>query len=226
MTSDELEARCVSTMGPELGPIYHRMFNRCAHLHVKWAEYCGLFGTSESRVILFNSVAPRLAWITQQALWGDILLHLARFTDDPEVSRRRRKVLTLVRLPSLVDVAIQAETRRNVRAARDAALFVRDWRNRKLAHDDLDLALNRSAEPIEPGTREQVDRSLAAVAKTLNGIEQHYLRSEVRYERRTEGEGAEGLLRCLRDGRRWRDESQERRRIGQATEADWKFEPI
>jgi hypothetical protein len=67
--------------------------------------------------------------------------------------------------------------------AKAAAQFAIDWRNRRLAHRDLDLALRRSLRPLEPATRERVDAALAALVAVMNRVELRISNSTTMYGR-------------------------------------------
>lgn len=81
---DEVQQRYIAAMGPKLGPVFHRFFNECAWLHLKWREYVTLFGTSQSRLDLLNSTARGFFGVVERTLRMDILLHICR------VERRHR----------------------------------------------------------------------------------------------------------------------------------------
>jgi hypothetical protein len=79
-SSEEVLEHYVSDMGPNLGPVFHRLWNDCVWLHLKWREYRSVFGSSEERIELLNSAARGFFGIVQDVLWQDILLHICRFT--------------------------------------------------------------------------------------------------------------------------------------------------
>jgi hypothetical protein len=60
--------------------------------------------------------------------------------------------------------------------AEKSALFARDWRNGRLAHTDLKLALEDRAEPLRGVSRHDVEQMLGAIA--LQSLA-YYLKSAV-----------------------------------------------
>jgi hypothetical protein len=52
-----------------------------------------------------------------------------------------------------------------VETAESKSKFCRDWRNRHIAHRDLDLAMNKSAKELETASISLVDEALASIAK-------------------------------------------------------------
>lgn len=197
LTAEEVRENYLQKMGPELGAIMHRLYNECAWLHVKWAEYCGLFGASPARIELLNDAAPRLFRIIQDSMWNDVLLHISRLTDPPVL--KHRETLSTLRLPRLVDPAIKDDVTKCVEKVLAEAAFARDSRNRRLAHADLDDALERSVRPEIDATRAKVRSTLKAIVETLNCVESFYKRLEVWYD--FDDHSAETMLyRRLRDG--------------------------
>lgn len=101
-----------------------------------------------------NAAAPAFIGIVQNTLWEDVLLHIARLTDPPHSVHRAN--LTIRSLARLVK---HPETKATVKALTNKALvassFCRDWRNRRLAHIDLLLALGERAMALEPASRQR-----------------------------------------------------------------------
>jgi hypothetical protein len=185
-------------MGPELGEVFHELGRELSWLHIKWQQYVALFGTSEEQVLIMNETAASFFYIVQNALWEDTLLHLARLTDRPATMGKEN--LTLFRLESLVSREHKDRVALLSQAVREKTMFAIDWRMRQLAHRDLDLALNRSAKPLEPASQLKVREALQAMADLLNEIDRAYRDSETRFEPIPPREGAEALLDVLREG--------------------------
>jgi hypothetical protein len=114
------------------------LINECCHLHIKWSEYVTLFGHDEDRITLLNLTAPAFFRIVEDSLWEDILLHICRMTDAD------RNVLSLGRLARLVKPAIRDEVETQLASVVATTSFAKDWRDRHIAHRNLQLALNES----------------------------------------------------------------------------------
>src|SRR5262245_19664835 len=114
-------------MGAELGALYSQLWNECAWLHARWAEYRALFGTSPERAQLLDQTARLFFTIIHDGLLDATLLHLCRLTDPPVTGSKTN--LTLARLPDLVKPQIRTSTQAYLVSARDATRFARDWRN-------------------------------------------------------------------------------------------------
>jgi len=181
-------------MGTELGEIYHSLGDQVAWLHLKWDTFCELFAERDT-VELLNSAAPAYFHELQRQTWEDVFLHLCRVTDPPLSAGKSN--LTLRRLPDLVsDQTFRTNLNALVDDAVDKTTFARDWRNRRLAHTEL----NRS-QPLASASRKHVEDAMAAIRLVLNQLEQHYLNKTVSYEHTIPDlGGVASLIRVLRKG--------------------------
>jgi hypothetical protein len=209
LTAEQAKAEYIERMGKPLGQEFHALWQETAWLHAKWAEYVELFGTKESRFELLNAAAPRFFRFVQDSLWDDTILHIARLTDHPNSAGKAN--LTIQRLPDLVN---DAGTKKTVSHLVDIAInnaqFCRDWRNRHIAHRDLDLALHEGAKLLEPASRMSVKQALKSIVDVLNAVTEHYTDSTSHFDFPSPSGGAASLLYVLDDGLRADAERQER----------------
>lgn len=224
-TSLENKADHVSKMGEEIGLIYDALWQEIAWIHKKWAEYVALFGTTPERIELLNQAAPSFFRTVQDSMWEDVLLHLARLTDSPRSMGKSN--LSMKRLAAAVaNSPIYAEITELVETAQQRTEFARDWRNRKLAHRDLDLVLGRHVEPLAPASRAAVKDALTTLAAVLNVVSGHYLDSTTMFELGSNSSDAVSLLSVLRDGLRHDEERRERIKRGECRPDDLRHRPI
>jgi hypothetical protein len=194
LTAQQVRNEAVAAMGTELGEIYHSLGDQVAWLHLKWDTFCELFAERDT-VELLNSAAPAYFDELQRQTWEDVFLHLCRVTDPPLSAGKSN--LTLRRLPDLVsDQSFRTNLNALVDDAVDKTTFARDWRNRRLAHTEL----NRS-QPLASASRKHVEDAMAAIRLVLNQLEQHYLNKTVSYEHTIPDlGGVASLIRVLRKG--------------------------
>lgn len=216
LSPEQVNEQHVTAMGPALGPVYHALWNQVVWLHMKWHEFRELYGTKAERIGLLNSAAGLFFRVVQDVLWEETLLDIARLTDPPK--SRGKANLTLQQLPPLiVDPSSRGRIVSLVDDAVVKAAFARDWRNRRIAHRDLALALKQGAKPLAGASRQQVDETLSAVDAVLNALSEQYLNSSLVFDHPfSEGSGAVALLYVLRDGL----EVEEKRRTGRADPDD------
>lgn len=224
MTAEEIEQQYLEVMGLELGRLYHRLGSECGWLHRKWGNYEILFGTKPERIGLLNSAAPAFFNMIQDVMWEDIIIHICRMMDPPNVGKKYN--LTLLALPKMVDAEAMSEVENLLALAKSKCEFAIDWRNRHIAHRDLDLVLEKSARPLAEASRRSVKDALEAMRDVLNAVETRYAGSRVGYEHFFPDPGdAESLLYVLRDGVEAEAARRERWRSGQALPEDFITRP-
>lgn len=224
-TAAQSKAANIAVMGDEVGAIYSALWQEVGWIHRKWADYVALFGTKPERLELLNRAAPSFFRYVQDSIWEDVLLHLARLTDPPKSAGKRN--LSLKRLSETVqEPSLRARVAELVAVAHEKTEFARDWRNRRLAHRDLDLALGTEAEPLAGASRLAVKEALRAVADVLNAAAAHYLDSTTMFELGFDGADAIGLLHVIRDGLRHAEDQEARVRFGCARTGDLGLDPI
>jgi hypothetical protein len=207
-TASEVRNEHLRTLGPTLGPLYDALYNEVTWLHAKWSQYRILYAESEERVELLNRTAGFFFRMIQNVLWEDVLMHIARLTDAPRSVGKDN--LTLMRLSAAVDAPdLSAEIKMMAEKAQQVALFARDWRNRRLAHSDLKLALEDRAEPLPEVSRHNVDETLKAIAAVLNKISVHFSQAETAFGLFIVHDDAESLAYYLKSA--VDDEDRERR---------------
>ena len=208
-TAEEVKKHHIESMGEELGTIFHVLWSEVAWIYTKWNQYVELFGTKPSRIALLNDAASLFFRIIQDSLFEDILLHIARLTDHPKSVGKPN--LTIRRLPTLVvDKELGANISELIEITIQKADFCRDWRNRRIAHKDLTLTLNKGAEPLKSASREEVKAALDAIAAVLNAVAIHYMDTSIGFEGIPSLNGAESLLYVLDDGLQVEKERKER----------------
>jgi hypothetical protein len=224
-TAAQAKADHIAKMGEEIGAVYSALWQEVAWLNKKWAQYVELFGTSPERIELLNRAAPAMIRTVQDTLWEDVLLHLARLTDPPKsMGKANLSVRHLVALLASSPINTRAESL--AAAALNACEFARDWRNRRLAHRDLDLALDQSVQPLAPASRAAVKAALAALEELLNAVSLHYLDSTTFFHLGPGSEDAVSLLYLLRDGLRAQDERLARIKRGEYRPDDFQHESL
>lgn len=221
---DELKAERTAAMGAELGETFHALTNELSWILLKCYQYNTLFGTKPERIELLNKAAPLFFVIVQDTLWDDILIHLSRLTDSPTSVGKAN--LSVRRLPGLIrDSAVRADVEVLVRDAVASSDFARDWRNRRIAHSDLSLAIAVAPAPLAHASRVSVIAALDSLSRLLKRIHQHYFNWDIDLNLGSEPGDAESMLSVLADGveagrARW-----QRFEEGKATPDDWNGPP-
>ncbi len=204
-----MKKRHVDSMGEELGLVFYELWKEVAWIHFTWSQYVELFGTRPSRIALLNEAAGQFFLVVHDSLLHDVMIHATRLTDPPKSCGKPN--LTVNQLPDLIAGGpLKDAITALVEDANDKTEFCRDWRNRHIAHRDLDLALKRGATPLRSASREKVSAALDAIAKVLNAVEGHYSQSETNFKGFPDHRGAVGLLYVIDAGLRAETERQAR----------------
>jgi len=219
-SAEQVLEQHIRDMGAEFGALYNALTNEVAWVHAKWTQYQQLYGRSLERITLLNEVAGHCFGVIQDALLEDVILHLARLTDRPQ--SRGKDNLTLRRLPALIsDMQLAARVKALVEATLAACESACAWRDRRLAHRDLALALASATEPLPGISYTDIKTALAAMRAGLNCVESHYWNSETAYEHfLTEGGDADSLVHYLSKSVRAEERRRERLQQGKPLPED------
>lgn len=185
-TGEEAKEQNITAMGEALGVQYTQLWQETAQLSMMWSEFSELFGTKLSRIELMNRSAGAFFRMVQDGIWEAIVLHIARLTDPSQSpGGKDRQNLTLHNLPGLIP---------------DPKLKARDWRNRRITHRDLDLALGGTARPLPSVPIRQVNDAMKSFENILNAIALPYMNSTTSFDHSVRMNGAVELLYLLDDG--------------------------
>jgi hypothetical protein len=158
-----------------------------------------LFGSSETkRIDILNHATGSFFSFLQNLYEMELILGIARMTDSSQTMRKEN--LTIQRLPALVPDKQTSEKKKVQGLVDDAvekAAFAKDWRNRFLAHRDLDFSIGgEDVVPLEQATMEKIEESLKSIAAVL-----HHFGYESPHGKIINGIGGEDtLLMILREG--------------------------
>lgn len=198
-TGEETRARNTEAMGHELGELYTLLDTELVWVFILWRQFVQLYAEEPSRIDLLNESASFFFGLLQQNLWEDTLLGITRLTG-PERSSGNQN-LSLRRLPPLIpNRRLRSRVEHLVDEVKEKAGFAQDWRNRHIAHRDLDLLTKPEAEPLKPASKEAVDAVLDACAAVLNAMAHFYFDSSTAYRATVTLFDAGSLLLVLRDG--------------------------
>ncbi|MFA6471963.1 MAG: hypothetical protein WCU00_07975 [Candidatus Latescibacterota bacterium] len=198
LDANEVKQDHIDKLGDKLGPLFHELLNEVTWLYMKWEEYVELFGKKPSRIDLLNQSAPLFFRMIQDSLWENILLHIARITDPPKSTGKEN--LTIQILISHVKEDIKEKVSKQIDIAMKKSEFCRDWRNRHIAHCDLNLALGKKAEPLKQASRAMVKDALESIASVVNTISEYYCDSSLSFGLSASPGGAVDLLYIINDG--------------------------
>jgi hypothetical protein len=193
LSAAQVREQLIGAMGRDLGELFSLLADELTWLFWRWDQFVVLYATKPSRLEILNRSASLFFWIVQDTLWYDTLLAISRLAGPAATGAKQN--LSVQRLPSLLkDDRLRNTVSALLEEVTEKAAFAIDWRNRHIAHRDLDLALKKTAKPLPDATRQSVDEVLDAMAAVLNAVSRHYLDSTTAYRFSPGPFGAETLL--------------------------------
>lgn len=198
----ELLTERLNAMGAELGRLHYQLYQNLCYVSIRWNEFKTLFATDEADIAMLNTFAPSFFGEVQQLMLNDTILWLRKLTDSAKAGRPRRRInVTVNLLPGFIgDEELKRQVRRLINQAKKKTEFSTDWRNRRLAHSDLEYAIDPDAKPLAKASKERIEAALNAIGAILNCVAEGYGLPPVVYEQSIEPLGSAAvLLRRLRE---------------------------
>lgn len=207
-------------MGRGLGELFTALDVELTWVFVRWIQFRKLYVVKPSHLETLNRTASFFFWVVQQVLFEDTILGISRLAG-PEKSAGKPN-LALRRVIALVpDASLRESLEHHIAGLDEATRFATAWRNRHIAHRDLDLALGKEAAPLPPAEVSHIDDVLDKMAAILNTVSRHYFRSETGYRLAAPVQDAEDLMYYLRAGVRREDIRNQRLLNGEYNPDDW-----
>lgn len=191
--SEALKREYQDKLGEDFGTVLYEVQNDWLTGLVRLKEYRVLFSDHDV-VELLNAAGGGFMWDVQQVLWHDLLLHVTRLTDPATMGPHRN--LSVQALPPYCErpelqtdyPELQTEVQTLVNRAVAAAEAPRDWRNRRISHTDLGLAIDPDADSLASTSLRQVQAALDAVHAVIqtivNRVVKHETLNDVAFEPR------------------------------------------
>lgn len=213
-TAEEVKQNMIDKMGVNFGSLYDSLRNELLWLTYKWIEFNELYGTKESRIELLNTSAPFLFYTIQNVLWDNLLLGVSRITDEPSLGSKKN--ITFKAIPPFIeDQTFRVKVERILAKIDNESKFCRDWRNRKIAHNDFALSLDKpNAKPLEVATRLKLKTTIELMHELYNEVSLKYLGSQSAFEFLASQGGAISLLNVIENGLRFNQERLEKKLKG------------
>lgn len=189
----------------DVQPIFQNLCQDLASLHGKWRLYLDLFSDRET-VNLLNDVAMATFQMVEESLRSDLTMSICRLSDPPQSCRQDNLSIKVLvdRLPHIPGLTALWED------FHESCEPVRQYRNKRVGHNDLRAALRSHDAPLPNVARRTIDAILAAAGKLMNHVYRFHVESELHFEPLAIGTGEE-LVHWLK--RAWEYDQKERRRL-------------
>ncbi|MCB1470528.1 MAG: hypothetical protein KDK08_26030 [Rhizobiaceae bacterium] len=171
--SDQLHDEYLQKLGEEFGATYFHARNEWCDLWLTWKQFENLFGHGPERVELLNKAGAAFFYRVDRHFFEAVTLALCRLSDP--VKSAGKSNLTVMRFEQFMDTE-DRKTRMSelLEAVKTATEFARDWRNRRISHNDYELKIG-TAEPLKDATRDLMNEAISALFQVLGFISAEFL---------------------------------------------------
>jgi|SRR5271157_1864620 len=148
-----------------------------ASLRTKWRFYLELFGTNENAELL-SELARASFQIIEESLRNDMTMAIYRLSDPPQSMRKDN--LSLPALFQQMDELDNAPILLNDFLV--ACEAVRQYRNKRIGHNDLNTTIKPQDNPLPGIGREDIDRIVQLAEQILNTVYQRFDNGELFFD--------------------------------------------
>jgi len=197
-TAEEVKTEIVTAFPLGCGELFYEIQNDITLLHVYWHDYRILFGTSPERIDLLQWAANSFFGFLEVTMRQDVLLRIARLTDNPGKKFKRASLPLFVELikPD-IDASFAKQLDDLLSKVLTACESIRRLRDRKIAHEDLMTTLQRHPDPLPAISRADIEQAIESIRNLVNGINEHFLLSPTYFQGVHVIDNAESLVRVL-----------------------------
>jgi hypothetical protein len=126
-------------------------------------------------VELLNRTAPGFFAWTQQALFDDMIVSLLRMLDRPSTGQSNLVLQRLLdSLSPEVKATLEPELKYSLDCANSTAQTLRHHRNKRIAHQDLNILLSIDNAQLEPTSCAKIRETLEHIEAFLGTIYTHF----------------------------------------------------
>jgi len=180
--------------------IYEQLNDDIIALSWKWQTVTNLFDSKE-KVEFLNQTASSFFLACQITFTDEVVLAISRITDSPRSAGQDNLVIT--RLLEAFDQTqhseFHAELSKLIDAAMDACKPFKKHRNKRLGHNDLNIKLKYTKEPLPGIIFDEVNHAIKSLQEILNTFSRYFFDSETHFKVK-EKAGVEALIIYLRKG--------------------------
>lgn len=175
--------------------------NQAIQLSLRWKLFCQLFDSGTENIELLNRSGSNVFGLFQRLVLDDVMISLSRLTD-PEKSFGNenasvRNVLTKAKASLPADTIAEVESLN--KELENHVLNIRKYRNKALAHADLDHALNVSELPSV--TYDELEKAMKVLQEIVNKVASSAFHWTTSFDPIIQyGCGGDSLLKILKRG--------------------------
>jgi hypothetical protein len=201
--ANELKNDYIGAFPEGAGELAHWLWSDIAHLHMNWNNYRLLFTTDQETVDLLNAIAASYFMMTERLLRQDTLMIICRITDPPFSDRAHKKPNASLRhlrlrVSDSLPVDLGAKVDSSLEALDELCVPIRDLRDKRFAHSDVDEVLQLKNEPLPGVPPKRVEDVLAKMRDVFEAFEGHFLGSSTAFAHVIQTSDARKLIHHLK----------------------------
>ena len=174
-TSEEVHNNYRYRLGKEFGSIYYHALSEWVDLRVTWKQFESLFGHGKERVDLLNRCGSSFWHRVDRLFFEAVALAVCRLSDPAKTGKKSN--LSVMLFEEHMDTPERkAKMEALLETVRAKVGFARDWRNRRISHNDYDLKIGSAeAEGLKPATRNAMNEAILALHSVLSFISSEFM---------------------------------------------------
>ncbi|MBZ9988441.1 hypothetical protein LB572_15190 [Mesorhizobium sp. BH1-1-5] len=198
-TAAETLANDIAVLGNDYGLAFYHCCQELWRVSSSWDRYEALFGSQE-RVNLLNESGGSFWHAIQGVLLEHVLLGICRLSDTAGTGQRRNlSVWTLVELDPL---RYKGRLKQRAETASRRASFARTWRDKRIAHNDLEQSTG-VANKLVSATGRKITKAILSIHEVLRWISAKHFGSDMGLLEMGDIDAIE-LMTYIDDGLRYR----------------------
>lgn len=182
-------------MDEHLQKVFDRIKQELNHIHYRWTLYRQIFGTNSSRIELINKTSSNVFVEFQRLVIDNMVMSLSKLTDRARM--RGNDNLSYHYLIEKIKESGNVELVDSLQSELDELTATcekfKKIRNKRVAHNDLVVALDEVNSPLLGVSRADIEAALVHARNIMNQVELHFNDSQTLYE--------EIILPLTNDGR-------------------------
>jgi len=189
-------------MNEDIRAIFEKLKNEVSDLHYRWDMYREIYAGDAEQFELLNQSGSNFFYYVQHLMLDHVALTFSKLTDPNRQGKNDN--LSLKQVHAYASDTDEAELVAKLKPIygelESGCQKFRALRNKRIAHGDLNHAMETAEEPLPGISRAYVENALEILRNYMNAIELHYFESETGYEytKGPKGHMAQVALHLLR----------------------------
>ncbi|MEQ7870326.1 hypothetical protein V6R97_06705 [Chromohalobacter salexigens] len=171
-------------MDEHLQKVFDRIKQELNHIHYRWTLYRQMFGTNPSRIELINKTSSNIFAEFQWLVIDYMVMSLSKLTDRARMGGNDNLsyhyLIEKVRASGNKELADELQIELDELTV--ACEKFRELRNKRVAHNDLVVALDEDGSPLPGVSRADIEAALIHARNIMNKVELHFNDSQTLYE--------------------------------------------